>query len=600
MAKTSLPFQQPTCCNFYRRIAALSFASLGLTLVSLCLSPRFDVTSFELIALNLTEEAPSSNASNLVTITTITNSSSISPTDTTAPALHASLAPMIMPAWTDNHRFYVLGGILTRDQIDERLYMDVMVAGRRMFLQVTDSYGVRDLDEDWSLGKSHNVADPDEVVALGGKVLCHVSGEGNDVEEEAVLVPTRSPLSPLASGLVHIIRCPVADAFPLDAGDVDVTVRVVFGGNQTQDSIKYGWEWPRSNGTDAGRGQGKGGEERFRVVVPRATRHAGYFSYLPEASELDPWQAQPDKLHLCVAGLYTNFTCPLLDQTLEFVEYHTQQGVAHIHLGVDYPVGSESWKAVLRVLRPYIDERKVSVMSTQSVRGPGWIGTDQFRLYFYASCLAYTKGLATWVGIWDNDEYLVPRDEGASTIVQSLDTVLREADKTAKDVCFMSFTSFGFMEVKKLRTIGNRTWAGQMFGHWRQAKSDDNWTKSILSNRNAYFTGAHYPGACRDVGDRRWGDKRKDIWRINASVLAMHHYRGKVSSVKKPKSNVAEDDEYGMRLFPAVLDGLRSRKADEIVERECGFRPSMAVEYVEGPEEQGRVAVVGVPRKRNE
>jgi len=41
-----------------------------------------------------------------------------------------------------------------------------------------------------------------------------------------------------------------------------------------------------------------------------------------------------------------------------------------------------------------------------------------------------------------------------------------------------------------------------------------------------------------------------------------------------------------MRLFPAVLDGLRSRKADEIVERECGFRPSMTVEYVEGPEEQ--------------
>jgi hypothetical protein len=36
------------------------------------------------------------------------------------------------------------------------------------------------------------------------------------------------------------------------------------------------------------------------------------------------------------------------------------------------------------------------------------------------------------------------------------------------------------------------------------------------------------------------------------------------------------------------------------VERECGFRPSMAVEYVEGPEEQGRVAVVGVPRKGDE
>jgi hypothetical protein len=237
-------------------------------------------------------------------------------------------------------------------------------------------------------------------------------------------------------------------------------------------------------------------------------------------------------------------------------------------------------------------------MLTQSVQGPGCIGTEHFKLYFYASCLAYTKGLATWVGIWDIDEFLVPRDEGASTIVQSLDTVLRAAEKTAKDVCSMSFTSFGVMEVKEFRTIGNRTWAGQMFGHWRQAKNDDHWTKSIISNRNAYFAGFHYPGACREVGGRRWGENPLvNLWRINPSVLAMHHYRGKVSPVKNPKSNVAEDDEYGMRLFPTVLDGLRSRKADEIVEKECGFRPSMAVEYVEGPEEEGQVAAVGVPVK---
>ncbi|EWM20861.1 hypothetical protein Naga_100164g12 [Nannochloropsis gaditana] len=78
MAKASLPFQRSTCCNPYRRIAVLSFAILGLTLVSLYFHMRFDVTSFELIAFNLTEEAHSSNANNLVTITTITNSSSIS------------------------------------------------------------------------------------------------------------------------------------------------------------------------------------------------------------------------------------------------------------------------------------------------------------------------------------------------------------------------------------------------------------------------------------------------------------------------------------------------------------------------------------------
>lgn len=47
-------------------------------------------------------------------------------------------------------------------------------------------------------------------------------------------------------------------------------------------------------------------------------------------------------------------------------------------------------------------------MSTQSVSGPEWMGSDQYKLWHYASCLAYTKGLATWVGIWDMDEFLVP------------------------------------------------------------------------------------------------------------------------------------------------------------------------------------------------
>ena len=34
------------------------------------------------------------------------------------------------------------------------------------------------------------------------------------------------------------------------------------------------------------------------------------------------------------------------------------------------------------------------------------------QLWHINSCLAYTKGLARWVGIWDLDEFMVPLRKG--------------------------------------------------------------------------------------------------------------------------------------------------------------------------------------------
>ena len=85
-----------------------------------------------------------------------------------------------------------------------------------------------------------------------------------------------------------------------------------------------------------------------------------------------------------------------------------QNGVDHIHFAMDFPYGSDDMDVAFETLRPYIDEGKVltmrcmaccvlrfrrrvgrvdpsyalspnqqvSVMSTQTVHGPGWIGSD--------------------------------------------------------------------------------------------------------------------------------------------------------------------------------------------------------------------------------
>jgi hypothetical protein len=54
-------------------------------------------------------------------------------------------------------------------------------------------------------------------------------------------------------------------------------------------------------------------------------------------------------LFRCVPGTRTAFTCPLMEVVLEFVEYHVQMGVDHIHLGVDYPFGSPDMDRLLEV-----------------------------------------------------------------------------------------------------------------------------------------------------------------------------------------------------------------------------------------------------------
>ena len=507
--------------------------------------------------------------------------------------------PMVMPAWTTHHRFYVLGGVLTRDQIDERLYLDVALAGRKVFLEKTTVLGVDELDEAWSLGKTHNVADPDEVVKGGGKIYCRVNKEGEEEEEvEAVVVPVYTSVDLNVDGNTHMLRCPVPDAKPQTEGEVDVSFRVVFGDTPTDDAVKYGWVWP-------GEEKDEEKEEHFRVVVSRATRLAGYFSYLPEASKLDPWQAEPDVLHLCVPGMYSAFTCPLLDLTMEFIEYHLQQGVGHIHLGFGYLVGSKSWEAALRVLRPYIDEKKVSVMSTQSLQGPGWVGNDQYKLYFFNECLAYTKGLATWVGVWDVDEFLVPREKKEKkTILQALEGVLAKEGKKAEDLCYLRMTSFSHIHPGhgEGHQVGNKTWTGQMYMNWREAANDDTWQKCLLSNRNTYSTGFHMPGACREAGGRDWTEPvgwRKEAVHVDKEVMAMQHYRNKLYGGSGwLKSPVVEEDEYGKIYFPEVLEGLKERKAEEIIEKECGYRPVMTLDYVGGPTEKEKEQAREEARRR--
>lgn len=62
--------------------------------------------------------------------------------------VQSSSSPVPLPAWSTGSRFYVLGSVLTRDMYEDRLFVDVMVMGRKIFDgTLGDATGVKGLDD---------------------------------------------------------------------------------------------------------------------------------------------------------------------------------------------------------------------------------------------------------------------------------------------------------------------------------------------------------------------------------------------------------------------------------------------------------------------
>jgi hypothetical protein len=433
-----------------------------------------------------------------------------------------------------------------------------------------------------------------------------------------------------------------------DDDEIEVTFYVDFGPPPTspEDAARLSG-WPRQATKEEDHT-----DVTFQFTISRSSRLTGFFSYTPQSSTLDPWQAQEDKLHVCVPGISSDFTCPLLDHVLEFLEFHLANGVDHVHFGADYGWESEDMKVMLRVLKPYIEEGRVSVMSTQSVQGPEWMGSDQYKLWHYASCLAYTKGMATWLGIWDMDEYAVPGvgsvlndgngggsgvidedDDGsgtgggsgggsasssaaataallssamerissgkskAPTIVDVIEATLAAQGTTAEEECFLHLTSFAarwpgdeaMRNAVELNTGTNLTFNGQFFAHYKENVHDDSWQKAIVSARNVYFSGFHLPGACR-AGGRDWEKvvEMHEAAPVPKSAMSMRHFRTRFTGSTFTLTPEVVDDEYGLIYFPQVLEGLRERGVEKVIWEECEFHPDMTLSYIEGPSEEER------------
>ena len=167
-----------------------------------------------------------------------------------------------------------------------------------------------------------------------------------------------------------------------------------------------------------------GQAKRFRSSALRTWPHG-----VGGGEQVDNEEPQ---FHLCVVGLQPGqMTQGLLGQMIEFIEYHIQVGVAHMYFAIHFSEKSLAMIKILEVLDRYIDDGYVSISTTagddvnmiDSFSGIKWnaLSTDTFVIN---SCLYLSKGVADYLGVWDLNEFFVPRSPHNSVmdVVRSVST----------------------------------------------------------------------------------------------------------------------------------------------------------------------------------
>jgi hypothetical protein len=204
---------------------------------------------------------------------------------------------------------------------------------------------------------------------------------------------------------------------------------------------------------------------------------------------------------------------------------------------------------------------------------------------FFNQCLYHAKSLSTWVGIWDFDEFLIPRTPPHRTILDLIrqhtspppppppnpqeeeeGQVQLKDGSSVGDVCFLLLTSYSHALPKGVDASTDHRWIGERFAKTREAWHDDAWKKSILSTQDVYYTGFHVPGACTANGHDWTALVRDDdpayavyARHIDKADAAMFHFRAVLTLATYVRSPSFEPSEYALYYFEKVKQRLEKR-----------------------------------------
>lgn len=201
--------------------------------------------------------------------------------------------------------------MLTREY-DGKVLADTVFMGKKVLEGMHEHTIHSDLDV-WKKAKDTIPVNPiDKKTSTFSCIISSTSSSGSWTVP-GVFIPTATTIDANVNDVINVLRCEIIER------NVDITVTIlekVEGAEKEEEVISY--------------------------VLPWKTRTVGYLEFEEGWTTLDPWRVSGNnKLHMCVPGIRSTFTCPMVDLMVEFLEYHFMQGVEHVYFGVDYAKDSK-------------------------------------------------------------------------------------------------------------------------------------------------------------------------------------------------------------------------------------------------------------------
>jgi hypothetical protein len=308
-----------------------------------------------------------------------------------------------------------------------------------------------------------------------------------------------------------------------------------------------------------------------------------------------------DSVYLCVPGVRRPPSRLSVGPLLEFVEHHTALGVAHIFLGAAFAWGSPHMDALLQLLRAYIDEGVLSVVSeagdgidfSSSVLGLRFPRADTKTL-FHNMCLYMAKGSARYAAFWDVDEFFVPAANvsigQAVASAHRLEDGARAGGGQQHPLCYLSVPSREYFPLYP--AAGHAApWVGARFAY--EPPPGIGVGRAIVPTKNIFYAGILTAGTCRleprhtDCGAGAAGadefcvnvgttaslrthnlDQRmapEDVLDLPPGSGVLHHYQTYADARLARAIADKSGNRYSTVYFPAVLRGLRRRGLEAMV-----------------------------------
>lgn len=283
----------------------------------------------------------------------------------------------------------------------------------------------------------------------------------------------------------------------------------------------------------------------LKYEIPWSKRMVGFMLDVEKGySTFDPWkgfdrtkpgQWTNDNLHMCVPGLERIPSQKNMPANLEFIQHHLLLGVQHIFIGAVLGKDSPHMARLRQILESFIDDGSVTLVSTAhdgldlvySFHGTRWF-RDSIKTIHVNFCTYFSKGVADYAGVWDFDEFLIPRGDNKNIqdIIKSVvapapidpkyvytfgnTTVDVEqvwtggpglADGEGHPFCSIVLNSVMNVSPKAnpLNLRDDQPWIGQRYTHPPDMLKDGKmaFKKSIRPTRTIFYGGLHMVGACR-------------------------------------------------------------------------------------------------------